>query len=212
MQLLFPQQHCNILQCITPRSLHQLHLATKTPFNSHLPTSTRLPPCTFPNNLPIRNLSLMRNNNRNHLILRDTLPIPIPLLQADMEVRPSRHTTIIAKRTASRMMTRWKEISLKYGERRIASSKGICDVGSPYSPFRFRFLLLSIPSHANISQYAVQTTLPTLSGTWPTSNLTTPLYKMHSQCHSNMKVIFKDGYMISKVSYSATDWLVMSKA
>lgn len=48
-------------------------------------------------------------------------------------------------------MTRWKEISLKYGERRIASSKGICDVGSPYSPFRFRFLLLSVPSHANIS-------------------------------------------------------------
>lgn len=74
-----------------------------------------------------------------------------------------------------------------------------------------RFLLLFV-WYANISQYAVQTTLPTLNGTWPTSSLTILLYKMHFQFLNSMKAIFKGGYTISKVSYSAMGWPVMLKA
>lgn len=73
------------------------------------------------------------------------------------------------------------------------------------------FLLLFV-WYANISQYAVQTTLLTLNGTWPTSSLTILLYKMHSQCPNSMKAIFKGGYTILKVFYFAMGWPVMLKA
>lgn len=101
------------------------------------------------------------------------------------------------------------KLEIRREKNRVKQRNLRCRFPTFFVPLR---VLASICCCANISQYAVQTTLPTLSGTWPISSLTILLYKMHSQCPNSMKAIFKGGYMILKVYYSAMGWLVMWKA